>query len=124
MTALLARRTEKLAGGPQAGNIGLPPLAMVTGVGRQQQALRILFLLDTLSATWLLCLLNDSEVSRWTSKIFGHCTRGSCESLVSIFGWVLAWINQSLVWENNATDDFGAEINRELSFRYAVISSI
>ena len=30
------------------------------------KALRVLFLLDTLSATWLLCLLNDSEVSRWT----------------------------------------------------------
>ena len=48
-------------------------------MGRQQQALGILFLLDTLSATWLLCLLNDSEVSRWTPKIFGHWTSGSCE---------------------------------------------
>ena len=35
------------------------------------KALMILFLLDTLSATWLLCILNDSEVSRWTPKIFG-----------------------------------------------------
>ena len=48
-------------------------------MGRQQQAIGILFLLDTLSATWLLCLLNDSEVSRWTPKIFGHWTSGSCE---------------------------------------------
>ena len=29
----------------------------------QAKALRKLFNLDTLSATWLLCLLNDSEVS-------------------------------------------------------------
>ena len=51
----------------------------------------ILFLLDTLSATWLLCLFNDSEVSRWTPKIFWHCTRGGCESSIIILGWVLAW---------------------------------
>ena len=44
----------------------------------------ILFLLDTLSATWLLCLLNDSEVSRWTPEIFGHWTSVSCESSISI----------------------------------------
>ena len=84
------------------------------------KALSILFLLDTLSSTWLLCLLNDSEVSRWTSKIFGHCTRGSCESSIGNFGCVLAWC-VSVV--NNVTDDFRAAINRELSFMYAVISS-
>ena len=85
------------------------------------KALMILFLLDTLSASWLQCLLNDSEVSRSTPKIFGHCTRGNCESPMSIFGWVLAWCVSGV---NYLTDDFGAEINRELSFRYAVISSI
>ena len=53
------------------------------------------------------------------SKIFGHCTRG-CESSMSISGWVLAWCVSGV---NNITDDFGTEINRELSFRYAVISS-
>ena len=53
------------------------------------KALRILILLDTLSATWLLYLLNNSEVSRWTPKIFGHWTSGSCESSMSIFGWVV-----------------------------------
>ena len=37
MTALLARWTEKLAGGPQAGTSDSPPLARVMGVGRQQQ---------------------------------------------------------------------------------------
>ena len=39
---------------------------------------------------------------------------------MSIFGWVLAWCVSGV---NNVTDDFGADINRELSFRYAVISS-
>ena len=37
MTALLARWTEKLAGGPQAGTSDSPPLARVMGVGRQQK---------------------------------------------------------------------------------------
>ena len=69
------------------------------------KALMILFLLDTLSSTWLLCLLNDSEVSRWTRNSFGHCTRGSCESSVSIFGWVLAWYVSGV---NNVTEDFRA----------------
>ena len=84
------------------------------------KALRILFLLDTLSDAWMLCLLTDSEVSRWSPKIFGHCTRGSCESWMSISGWCLSWCVSGV---NNVTDDFGAEINRKLSFRYAVISS-
>ena len=53
--------------------------------GVPAKALRILFLLDTLSATWLICLLNDSEVSRWTPKKNGYCTRDSCESSLSIF---------------------------------------
>ena len=38
---------------------------------------------------------------------------------MSILGWVLAWCGSGL---NNATVDFGAEINKELSFRYAIIS--
>ena len=54
-----------------------------------------------------------------SSKHVGHCTRGSCESSMSIFGWVMAWCMSGV---NNVTDDFGTEINRELSFRYAVIS--
>ena len=68
------------------------------------KSLRILFLLDSLSATWPLCLLNDSEVSRCTPNRFGHCTRGSCESSMSIFGWVLTWCVSGV---NNLTDDFG-----------------
>ena len=63
-------------------------------------------MLNTLSATWLLCLLNDSEVTRWTPKIFGHCTRDSCESSMSIFVWVLA---RCVSGVKNVTDDFGAE---------------
>ena len=37
MTALLARWTEKLTGGPQAGTSDSPPLARAMGVGRQQE---------------------------------------------------------------------------------------
>ena len=55
------------------------------------KALRILFLLDIPSAKCLLWLLNDSEVSRWTPKIFGHCISGSCESS-SIFRWVFGLV--------------------------------
>ena len=56
----------------------------------------------------------------WTPKIFGHCTSGSHASSLSILGWVLAWCVSGV---NNVTDDFGGDINRELSFRNAVISS-
>ena len=78
-----------------------------------------IILLGTLSATCLLFLLINSEVSRCTPIIFGHCTRCSCEASMSIFGWVLAWC---VFGVKNVTDDFGEEINRGLSFRYAVIS--
>ena len=37
-----------------------------------------------------------------------------------ILRWVLVWCRSGL---NNVTDAFGAEINKEVSFRYAVISS-
>ena len=39
---------------------------------------------------------------------------------MSIVGWFLAWCGSGL---NNVCVDIGAEINKELSFRYAVISS-
>ena len=45
-------------------------------------------------------------------NICGHWTSGSCESSMSIFGWVLAWCGFGL---NNVTVDFGAEINKMLS---------
>ena len=51
VTALLARWTGELAGGPQAGTSDSPPpppLAWVMGVGRQQQAL-FMFLYDSQS---------------------------------------------------------------------------
>ena len=38
-------------------------------VGVPAKVLMILFLQSTLSATWLLCLLNDSEVSRCTLDV-------------------------------------------------------
>ena len=39
---------------------------------------------------------------------------------MSILGWVLAWCGSGL---NSVTVDFGAVINKELSLRYAIISS-
>ena len=51
----------------------------------------------------------------WTPKIFGHCTRDSRESSISILGWVLAWCVSGV---NDVTDDFRADINRELSFSH------
>ena len=65
------------------------------------KTLRILFLRG---CYWL----NDSEVSRWTPKIFGHWISGSCECSISIFIWVMAWCVSGV---NNVTHDFGAEIN-------------
>ena len=48
MTELLARWTEKLAGGPQAGTSDSPPpLARVMGVGRQQQQHELLVSFST-----------------------------------------------------------------------------
>ena len=60
------------------------------------------------SAGYSLCYV--AAMSRWTPKVFGHCTRVSCESSMSILGCVLACVSQGV---NNVTDDFGAEINRE-----------
>ena len=37
---------------------------------------------------------------------------------MSILGWALAWCGSGL---NNVIVDFGAENNKELSFRYAII---
>ena len=80
----------------------------------------MLFLPDTLSATYWMCLLNDKEGSRLTPNILGHLTSGRCEFSMNILGWILAWCVSGV---SNVTEDFGADISKELSFRYAVISS-
>ena len=80
----------------------------------------MLFLPDTLSATYWLCLLNDKEGSRYTPNILGHLTSGRCEFSMNILGWILAWCVSGV---SNMTENFGVEISKELSFRYAVISS-
>ena len=80
----------------------------------------MLFLPDTLSATYWLCLLNDKEVFQKTPNILGHLTSGRCEFLMNILGWILAWCVSGVC---NVTEDFQVEISKELSFRYAVISS-
>ena len=53
--------------------------------------------------------------------MLGHLTSSSCESSMSILGWILACCVSGV---SNVTENFGAEISKELSFRYAVISSM
>ena len=49
VTALLAKWTDKLAGGPQAGRLDSPPpLARVMGVGRQQQEEEDIYIISTI----------------------------------------------------------------------------
>ena len=74
----------------------------------------MLFLPDTLSATYWLCLLNDKEGSRLTPSILGHLTSGRCEFLMNILGWILAWCVSGV---RNVTEDFGVEISKELCLR-------
>ena len=64
----------------------------------------MLFLPDTLSATYWMCLLNDKEGSRLTPNILGHLTSGRCEFSMNILGWILAWCVSGVI---NVTEDFG-----------------
>ena len=64
-------------------------------------------------------MFNDRMVSRYTPNIVGHWTISSCESSMSILGCDVAWCVSG---QNNVTEDFGEEINKELSFRHTVIS--
>ena len=92
MIALLARWTEKLAGGPQAGTSDSPPLARVMGVGRQQQQSRVKLLhkggrmdelknyqpIAIINITCKLCMLMVRErIDRWTedSGLLGEIIR-------------------------------------------------
>ena len=56
----------------------------------------------------------------YTPNIIGYWTSSRCGSSMSILGWVLAWCVSVL---DNVTEDLGVDLNKELSFRYAVISS-
>ena len=49
----------------------------------------------------------------------GLRTRGSSESSILIFGWVLACVGSGV---NKVTDDFGADINNELTNKIQDIS--
>ena len=56
----------------------------------------MLFLPDTLTATYWLCLLNDKEGSMWTPNILGHLTSGRHESSIDEYtrmgiGLVCVW---------------------------------
>ena len=73
-------------------------------------AFKTLFLLLTRLATCTQCVLNEKKVSIYTPNNFVLRMRGSSESSILIFGWVLACA-VSLV--NKVTDDFGAAINSD-----------
>ena len=55
--------------------------------------------------------VNEQKVSRYTPGILGLRTRGGSESVILIFGWVLAWTWSGV---NKITVDFGADINSAL----------
>ena len=72
---------------------------------------------------WLICTIMALYTEACTivrTNSFGHWTSGICESSMSIIGCVLAWCVSGL---DNVTEDFGAEISKQLYLRYAVISS-
>ena len=64
MTALLARWTEKLAGGPQGGTSDSPPLARVMGVDRQQQLIHALITICLDFCNSILYNLPNKQIER------------------------------------------------------------
>ena len=90
VTALLARWTEKLAGGPQAGTSDSPPLARVMGVGRQQQQTYDRFLPELLDKhaplkkitvvdrplnEWMTANILALKAIRWKNELIWRKTR-------------------------------------------------
>ena len=57
--------------------------------------------------------------SRYTPSIFVLRTRGSSGSAILIFGWILAYAGSDV---NKITDDFGADINSELTHKKRDVS--
>ena len=70
-----------------------------------------MILLRTQLALCTQCVLNEKKVSKYTPSNFRLQTRGSSESLILIFGWVLPCVGSVV---NKVTDYFGAYINSEL----------
>ena len=61
-------------------------------------------------ATYMQCVLNENNVSKYTPSNFGLRTRGRSESSILIYGWVLTCTGSGV---NKAIDEFGADINSE-----------
>ena len=66
-------------------------------------AFKTLFLLLTRLATCTQCVLNENKVSKYNPSNFGLWTRGSSESSILIFWWVLAGAGSGV---NTVTDDW------------------
>ena len=58
------------------------------------------------------CVLNEKKVSKYTHSNFWLWTRGSSESAILIFRWVLTCARSGV---NKFTDDLVADINSELT---------
>ena len=82
-------------------------------------AVKTLFLLLTRLATCIQCPLNEKKVSKYTLSNFGLRARGGSESSILIIGWVLTCAGSGV---NKVTDDFGSDINSELTRKKQDIS--
>ena len=82
-------------------------------------ALKTLFHLLTRLATCTQCVLNEKKISKYSPSNFGMRTRGSSESSILIFGWILAFAGSGV---NKVTNNFDADINSELTRKKRDIS--
>ena len=73
---------------------------------------------DSIGDLYAVCV-KETKVFKYTHSILGLRTRGSSESAILIFGWVLACAGSGV---NTITDDFGADINSELTCKKRDIS--
>ena len=74
-------------------------------------AFKTLFLWLTRLTTCTQCVLNENNVSKYTSSNFELRTRGSSESSILIFGWVLACAGSGV---NKGTDDMSNNNNNNI----------
>ena len=81
-------------------------------------AFKTVFLLLTLLASCTQWVFNEKKVSRYINR-FGLRTKGSSESDILIFGWVLTCAGSGM---NKETDELGPDINNESTLKKRVVS--